>query len=268
LAAAPPAPDLEALRRQAFAARMLRLRKCARELPLFIETCAQDDHGNPIKLAPMHRHWITHVEYCWAHGLKALILAPWGHGKSSTLAVPLIAWKLGCDPGLRVKVVTNDDDSATGRVGAAKNLIESLTYKQIFPHVRKGGTWTDHKIFLERGGNAIDPSLHARGIMTKGIGGRIDLLVFDDIVDQLNSCGSPEQRQKIVNFAEQTWMSRLEPDAQVLAIGTTWHIADAWHHFMTALGWGTLIQRVNADCTAIDQEVVGVGPDYPGMLAA
>lgn len=242
-----------------------KMRKAAKDFSAFIKTTVKDDHGAFLKLAPIHKAWLDHVNYCWERNLKAIVLAPFGHGKSSTLAVPLIAWHLGRDPNLRIKVVTNDDAGATKRVSAAKVIIEGPRYQQIFPNVQKGDKWTDHELYLKRGGHAIDPSVQARGVLTTGIGGRADLIVFDDVVDQRNSM-DPAQRRKILELVESTWLSRLEPDGKVLYIDTLWHPDDATHHLMTRAGWCTLLQRVSADCQAIEQEVFGADSDYPGLI--
>lgn len=238
--------------------------KAKQDLGAFIERVVKDDHGHALKLAPIHMQWVHHLKYSWARGLKPMILAPFGHGKSSSLAVPLIAWSLGKDPNLRIKIVTNDDDSAVNRVERAKDIIESPEFRLIFPHAKRGKRWAGHKADMLRTGSSIDPSLHARGVETRGIGGRADLMVFDDVVDQKSSL-DPGQRLKILNYIEQTWLSRLEPDGRVLYIGTPWHLDDATHHLMQRQGWCTLIQRVSSDCQTIEQELIGA-PDpisYP-----
>lgn len=398
-----------------------RLRAARTDLPTFIETCVKDDHGKAISLAPLHRQWMAHVEYCWARDLRAIVLAPFGHGKcqpasakiqmadgsqvpiaqleglwsrvlafdadamngpddhvfkpakarafangvrkvlriclnnsrcievteehplfrrtaliggfarvcsarwvmakklrvgdslacaenhaeirsaksmrltwgevvsiddvgeqptfglevpgletyvtgdvivhnTSSFAVPLLAWILGRDPNKRIKVVTNDDASATKRVNFVKQVVESGTYKQVFPGITRGEKWTDHELYLKRLGHAVDPSIHARGIFTTGIGGRADICLFDDVVDQSNSLDA-EMRLKVLNRLEQTWLTRLEPDGHVLYIGTLWHMDDATHHLMHRPGWCTLIQRWPDDCVRLEQELLGAVDD-------
>lgn len=255
--------DDEIKRRRIAAAKVaLRLIQARKQLGTFIQTVVRDDHGTLLELAPIHAAWIRHVEYCWERSLRAIILAPFGHGKSSAFAVPLIAFQLGLDPNKRIKIVTNDDASATKRVGLCKKIIESATYKEIFPGTRRGGKWTDHELFLQRKGDAIDPSVHARGIYTTGIGGRADIEVFDDIVDQRNSA-EQNQRKKALAVIDETWTSRLEPDGKVLYIGTLWHLDDATHHLMQRPGWCTLLHKIPDDCGRIVQEVYGADADYP-----
>jgi hypothetical protein len=138
----------------------------------FIELAVKDDHGVGIKLAPIHMSWIRHLNYCWTRELRCMTLAPFGHGKSSSLLVPLCAYMIGQDPNLRIKIITNDDDSASKRVGAVKRILESVVYRQVFPDVVSGGAWTGHELYVKRVGHAVDPTVQARGIFTTGIGGR------------------------------------------------------------------------------------------------
>ena len=254
-------PRIIALRRQ-FAARAMMTVRARGDLGTFITAVVQDDHGNALDLSPMHQSWLQHMNYCWSHHLRCMVLAHFGSGKSSTLAVPAVAWLLGHNPGLRVKVVTNDDSNAVRRVSGIANIMESSAYHDIFPRFHKGTKWTDHELYVQRSGHALDPSVQARGVLTTGIGGRADLIVFDDVVDQRNSM-DPSQRRKVASLIDGTWLSRLEPDARVLYVATLWHLDDATHHLLARKGWCSLKQWVSDDCQTIEQEVHGAGPDYP-----
>lgn len=250
------------LLRKAMAERTQRLRTARGSLSQFITSVVMDDHGSPLELSDMHMSWLRHIEYCWSKNLKPIVLAHFGSGKSSTLAVPVVAWLLGNNPGLRCKLICNDDSSAMRRVSGIAKIIESHSFKAIFPAIERGTKWTDHELFLRRSGHALDPSVQARGVLTTGIGGRADLLVFDDVVDQRNSLDE-SQRKKVADLIDQTWLSRLEPDAKVLYVATLWHLDDATHHLMQRKGWCCLKQQVSQDCQTIDQEVLGADDDYP-----
>lgn len=184
---------------------------------------------------------------------------------TSSLIVPLITWLVGRDPNVRIKVVTNDDAGAAKRVNAAKRIIESDEYRRVWPNVRQGDRWTDHEIYVRRLGSSPEPTVHARGIFTTGIGGRCDALLLDDVVDQKNST-DPAQRKRVLDLCEQTWFSRLEPDGKILYVATSWHQQDASHVLMQQKGWCTLVQRVSQDCLQIEQEVLGAyDGQYPTM---
>lgn len=176
---------------------------------------------------------------------------------TSTLVVPLCSWLMGRDITTRIKIVTNEDNAASERLMACKRTVESNSFRQVFPTVRRGDRWNNHELFLKRAGySTIDPTLHARGIWTTGVGSRADYMFFDDVVDQKNST-DPAQRKKVLQFVEGTWLNRLEPTGHVLGIGTAWHQGDANHVLIHRPGWCTLIHRVSADCTSIEQEVLG-----------
>jgi hypothetical protein len=182
---------------------------------------------------------------------------------SSCLAVPLTTWLVGRDPQTRVKIVSNADDFAKQRVQGAKAIIESAEYRDVFPEVRRGDQWSDSRLFVRRAGNALDPSIHARGVMTKGVGGRADYVIFDDICDQLNT-ESQALRGRVKGFARATWLSRLDgPHARALMIATAWHPDDATHDFLQDPLWCGLVQRVRMpDMLAYEQEVFGANSDY------
>lgn len=247
-------------RRRAAALFFRKIKRSPNDFGCFIESVVRDHMGNLLQLSHIHRAWIAHLNYCWDRGLNAVILAPFGHGKSSTLAVPLVAWALGRDPGLRAKFVTNDDESAAARVMGVAHLIESDAYRAIFPKVQRGTKWTDHALYIKREGHALDPSVQGKSVEGKGIGRRADLLVFDDVVDQINAMDSL-QRKKIMSLVEGTWLSRLSPQGRVLWISTPWHLDDATHVLMQRPRWCSLVQRVSDDCTRIDQELVGAIDD-------
>lgn len=239
-----------------------RLRMARDRLDIFIEMCARDQDGKQIRLAPIHRAWVWHVAYCWDRGLRAIILAPFGSGKSTTFAVPLAAWLLGKNQQARLQVISNGDEYAKQRVASAKQILESPTFKDIFPHIRKGVKWGEHTLFVKREGHDPNPSLAAHGVATMGVGTRSEATIFDDVCDELN-VSNEDRRKKIKGFVSNTWMSRLDPiEGRVLWIATPWHVDDATAEQINHPLSCTLIQRVGEDFKHYDQEVVNAGADY------
>jgi hypothetical protein len=232
----------------------------------FVSLAAVNQEGLPVELTEMHLAWHRHVDYCWSTGRRCMILAHFGSGKSSSFAVPLLAWMIGRNPQVRCKVVTNSDDNSKQRVAGVRRIIESSTYRYIFPAVRPGGRWTEKDFTVERKGAALDATMQARPVFGKGIGQRADILLFDDVCDQSNS-GTLQSRRKVRDTVEQTWLSRLEPGNRgyVLWVATPWHVDDTTHHLMNTPGWCTLRQWVSEDCERIEQEVLGADLDYPGI---
>lgn len=247
-----------------------RVRTARDELATFIETCARNEAGHHINLHQMHLAWIWHVDYCWSRGLRAMILSPFESGKSSTLAVPLAAWLVGKNPQARLKFVCNTDDSAILRVGATKVVMETPDYQAVFPGVRRGLKWSSREVFVDRRGGSIDPTLHARGVKSTGVGGRADYIIFDDVNDQKNT-ESEAQRKLIKGLVRSTWLSRLDqPTGRALWIATPWHFDDSTHDLWHDPLWCTLVVRVRPpDFEHYELEVFNAGEDYlAGGVAA
>ncbi len=244
---------------------MERARRAARkDFHIFGPAVVQDAVGRPIRYAPMHLSWIAHVNYAWSHGLHAGIFAHFGAGKTSAFSVPLAAWLIGRNPQERIKVVCAGDTLASQRVAAIKGIMEKPVYRSIFPGVVPGKKWTEHMVYVERLGDAIDPTLEARGVFSKGVGGRATKIIFDDVCDLQNS-SEDGQRNRVKEHVQKIWLSRLEevaPKGNALWIATPWNADDASYMLRASSQWCWLEQRVNASLTGLEQEVFNAGPDY------
>lgn len=251
-----------------FARYRWRVARARRHMSEFGPLVTLDHMGNAIEYSSIHLSWVWHLTYCWNRKLHCALLAPFGHGKSSGFAVPLLTWLVGQNPQYRIKVVSAGDQAAAARVEAAKQIIESPRYREVFPKIEVGRKWTNHEAFVKRKGEALDPTIHARGVETKGMGGRADFILFDDVVDDMNSM-ELEQRNKIKRYVHMKWMSRLHPETgRALWLATPWHVDDATHELMGMKGWCLLRQPVAQDLMSYEQEVYGAGPDYADEVRA
>lgn len=242
------------------AAKEQALRDARTNLHVFGQLLMTDGEGKPIAYHVMHLSWIAHVNYCWRRGLHAGIFAHFGSGKTSVV-VPLAAWLIGRNPQERIKLICAADVHAAQRVAAVRNVMESPGYRQIFPGVVAGDKWTDHMLYVERKGYAIDPTIEARGVHTAGAGGRATTILFDDVVDLQNSIDEA-QRLRVKTAFHKVWMTRLEPPRRVLYVANPWDADDLSHNLRESIDWCWLEQRVDDGLTCYEQEVWNAGPDY------
>lgn len=237
-----------------------------RNLNSFCAKVMKDEKGDFVTQAELHILWHMHIDYCWSRGLNPVILAPWGHGKTVQVVIVYPLFWFGTHSGERIKIVCNSDDNAKARVTTVSRYIETdPEYRRFFPNVMKdeNESWTKHEIFIRRpaGVMSVDPSLQAKGIFSTGIGGRADMLLFDDVVDRRNAIEQPELRKKLPSTYQDVWMSRLEPHGKIIYIGTPWHKEDNTHMIVSDKSYCSLKQAISEDFGRIKTTVINCPDD-------
>lgn len=191
----------------------------------FIEYVIRDASRRPIVCEGFHREWHSHID---AHA-RAYIEAPRDHGKTAQM-IGRILYEIGRNPNIRIKILCQGDATAKKRLAVIKTYIDnSAEYKRVFPHVKRSTRvkdWSASTITVERDGTAPDPTVEAVGITTAGTGGRADLILADDVVDERNAITQPALREVVKEHFFNVWTNLLEPDGRVIFICTPWHSAD------------------------------------------
>jgi len=203
----------------------------------FMEFVLKDEMtGAPIEMAPMHVAWQGLMS---SH--RRLLL--WSHtegGKTQQVSIGRVLWELGRNPNSRVVVISNTHEQAAKIVRTVAKYIESSAeLAMVFPHLKKGDPWTSHHLFVQRTVVGKDPSLQACGIHGNIVGARIDLLIFDDILDYEN-CRTPAAREDLWKWIHATLIGRLTRDARVWIVGNAYHPDDSLHRFARQPTWTAL----------------------------
>ncbi|GAC1475695.1 MAG: hypothetical protein PVSMB8_00630 [Vulcanimicrobiaceae bacterium] len=197
----------------------------------------------PVQVVPHNR---VFLEFVMAHE-RAAIMMPVEHGKTFQLAA-LTLFLLGQDVSVRGAVVSATRAQAEKVVHVVRDYIEhSVELAMVFPHLRKsrreGDQWTQSSITVDRPPGIADPSLIAHGIDSGTIqGSRLAWVIIDDILNRENTA-TKEQRDKVVEWIDNSVMSRLLVEARVVFSNTPWHPDDAIHRCERA-GWATLRMNV------------------------
>ena len=197
-----------------------------RDVNAFCEHVMQDRTGRPWVQQGFHREWQRMLP---AEGpARVLICAPRESAKSFQL-VARILWELGRNRNLRIKIVTAHDDLANALVQEISTHIErNERLHEVFPALRpdpKAG-WGKGRLFVRRSLIAKDPSVEGAGILTTGVGGRADLIIFDDVVDFRNAISQPALREQVKRAFVEVWTNLLGPEGRAIYMGTVWHIDD------------------------------------------
>ncbi len=210
--------------------------KARNDFNVFAELVMTDDEtGDPIKQAPIHRRW---AEICEQYD-RILIWSHINSGKTTQLSILRTVWELGRDPNLRIVILSNTASIATKIVRAISTLIlENEEVKKIFPKLepKPNATWTTTELTVARSTFAKDPSVRAVGVHGSLTSGRVDRLIVDDILDPEN-VATEASRKKLSAWYKAVAVGRLTPRAKILVVGTAYHPKDLLHELSEQKGF-------------------------------
>jgi len=216
----------------------------------FIDTVTMQ----PVKQGDIHRKWDAHIR----KNDRAMIIAPREHGKTEQCAIGRAIWELGRRPNLRIKIVCQDDGTAIKRLSAVKlHILSNPLVRDVFPDLRPSAlvdNWAKQSITVNRQGQDKDPSVEALGVLSTGTGGRVDLFIFDDVVDFRNAIAQPALRPLVIETFRNVWMNLMAKDSRAIYIATPWHQDDLTANLEQGGEWSVLKTPIDEDFTSIWEE--------------
>jgi predicted phage terminase large subunit-like protein len=157
-------------------------------------------------------------------------LWPRGHAKTTATTFNYVSWVVGNYPDIHVNIVTKTASLAEEILTALITRFEiDDKYKQVFGELKPQQTkkWTNREIIVDRREISKDPTLKATGLMGPITGGRSDLIVCDDIIDEEN-IRTRLQREKVTTWFNKVLYPTLYPWGGIIVIGTRWSYADIY----------------------------------------
>ncbi len=197
-----------------------------RDVNEFVEFVMRDPAGQPWQQAAFHREWQAMLPE--QGPARVLIVAPRESAKSSQM-VGRVLWEVGRDAQLRVAVVCSSDTLATKLVGEiGRNILHNRRLHLVFPQLRPDprGPWSQLQLRVVRDSLAKEHTVEGYGIESAGVGGRADLMIFDDVTDQRNAMPMPAKREQVKRLFYETWLNLLEPEGRAVYISTVWSPSD------------------------------------------
>ena len=186
-----------------------------------------------------------------------LVLMPRFSFKSGVVTIGYSLWRLLRDPNIRILIYSDSATKAQGFLQGIKNHVEGKApnsrFREFYPKWETDqhkGKWNESQIIISpRKVSHKEPSVDTGGIESSKIGMHYDLIIFDDIVSDLNTT-TKAQMDKIHDCYKKS-LSLLKPGGDVIITGTRWHYGDAY---------GRLIaenkERENFDVFIKDAEAV------------
>lgn len=185
---------------------------------------------------------------------KYLLLWPRGHGKTTSIIL-YILWLIGKYPDIHVNIISKTATLAESILTAIMTYIESDNrYHQVFPKVKPSKRkWTSQQLIIERKEISKNPTLKATGLMGPITGGRSDLVVCDDIIDEEN-IRTRLQLEKVSTWFNKVLYPTLYPWGGIIVIGTRWSYADIY---------AELLEKWSYDIKpAINKQGKALWPEY------
>ncbi len=183
-----------------------------------------------LKCEWFHKEWIELFE----KNQYSSLLAPRGHGKS-VLVGAYLTWRIVKNPNIRVLTVTINQDKANEMMSLVQRPLESNdTLIQTFGQQKGYADWSRSTLRVLRSGQGgmanKEPTFTVYGVTAGMVGGHYDIIVLDDITDQKNS-RTEHRRKELVDWYNSTITPMLEPNGQIISIGTRWHEDDIHNYF-------------------------------------
>lgn len=168
---------------------------------------------------------------------QILVNTPPEHGKSTTLTVSYVTWRIVQDPNVRILLVSKTQDMAKRFLMAIKDrLSENEKYADLQRTFGPIGGWAENAIWAAEKVrvNGADSGEHAYTVQAVGIKGHIygtrtDLAIMDDCVDHTNHQDYDSQ----INWIQNQVGSRVaDAGGRMLLIGTRLETVDLYSEIL------------------------------------
>ncbi len=164
---------------------------------------------------------------------RFMLFLPRGHGKT-TMLLNYISWLIGNYPDIHINIVTKTASLSEEILLALMTRFESdEKFRAIFGELKPKDSrkWTTKELIVNRREISKNPTLKATGLMGPQTGGRSDLILCDDIIDEEN-VRTPLQFEKVLTWHNKVLSPTLYPWGGEIVIGTRWHYADLYAELM------------------------------------
>lgn len=164
----------------------------------------------------------------WDKGEQDLVIVnmPPEHGKTTTLSMNYLAYRICMDPNIRIIVVSKTISMARKILGGIKNRLTHPRYAPLIAaYAPPGGfaknseSWNQSMIYVSpdvRDSGEKDPTVEAIGIKGHIYGARADIILMDDCVD----LGNAHDFDKQLDWIQAEVMSRISASGVLMMVGT------------------------------------------------
>lgn len=156
---------------------------------------------------------------------RFLFNVPPNHAKTTSISINYAVWRIHKDPNIKIAIISKSQGLAKKILGAIKTRLTSNAYREMHLSFAPDGGWKDPDgswnatqiyVFGKNDGEK-DPTVEAVGLGGSIYGGRFDLIIVDDAIDNENAHRHEDQVDWLTTIID----SRLPPDGgSLIVVGT------------------------------------------------
>lgn len=191
----------------------------------FVQQVLKDTKGDLVVNEPVHNIMHRFIRKSRKMGFNKFgVIGAFGHGKSEQLCIGYVLDAIARNPNILVKVVHVADDQAVARCRAIRDYITNdEDFRRMAPHIKSTNIWGSQRFIVKRKSMSKDGTVEAYGVLSTSLGGRANLIVFDDPQDLKTAVFEPTTRTKIEETVKNVWLTRLIPqESEVLLMMNKW----------------------------------------------
>ncbi len=184
------------------------------------------------RLSEVHREWCKEVDT--THGRK-LFLKPRGTYKSTIYTVAYPLWKLVNNPNERILIANATSDNAEAFLREiTTHLLRNERFIDVFGKLIDNNTSKVSSVTIKtRTSFQKEPSINTVGVLGSIVSAHYSTIVCDDL------CNDKDRESESIREKKKKWfqdvMSILDPDGEIIVVGTRWHFNDLYKFIIEEL---------------------------------
>jgi hypothetical protein len=161
-----------------------------------------------------------------------MFLLPRGSFKTSIVSIGYPLWRLAYEPDLRILLDSKTLDRAKMILSEIKWHIEyNDRFKEIYGEWKNIPGWQEDAVTIPQRTRPLkEPSIATGGVDSPRTGGHYDIIIADDLHDEKNITTDLMRQRVILHY--KTLHPILEPDGELIIVGTRWHTEDVYKYIM------------------------------------
>lgn len=156
---------------------------------------------------------------------RVLMNFPPNHAKTTSFSINYAVWRIHRDPNVKIAIISKSQGYAKKILAAIKMRLTNNAYQAMHLAFAPDGGWRDPdqswsatQIYVQgKGDGEKDPTVEAVGLGGQIYGGRFDVIICDDVIDNENAHRYDDHVDWLMTILD----SRLPPDGGLmLVLGT------------------------------------------------